>query len=141
MLFEKVSRDRIAPKYRDVALGLLPLSYIYGLVIIAHSSTYKGNQVTILPQFESQSYLDAIAKYKINTLYLVPPIILMMAKNEELLNRYNLSSVREIYSGVVPLGQEVLQELTRRYPSWKIRQAYGVTECCPVVTSTSSLDV
>lgn len=140
-LFEMPSRNTIGRDNRDVALGLLPQSHIYGLVIIAHASTYRGDQVVVLPKFEPQSFLNVIAKYRINTLYLVPPVILLMAKNEELLNKYNLTSVREIYSGAAPLSQEVLQELTRRYPSWKIRQAYGLTECSPVVTSTSSLDV
>jgi ribosome assembly protein SQT1 len=140
-LFEQSARDKIAPGYRDVALGLLPQSHIYGLVIIGHASTYRGDQVVVLPKFEINTYLNAIVKYKINTLFLVPPIILLMSKNEELLNKFDLSSVREIYSGAAPLGKEILQELTRRYPTWKIRQAYGLTECSPVVTSTSSLDV
>ncbi|KAI1611662.1 4-coumarate-CoA ligase, variant [Exophiala viscosa] len=140
-LFEKGSRDKISPDYRDVALGLLPQSHIYGLVLIGHASTYRGDQVIVLPKFETQTYLKAIAKYRINTLYLVPPIILMMAKNEELLNKFDLASVREIYSGAAPLAREILQELTRRYPAWKIRQAYGLTECSPLVTATISEDV
>jgi acyl-CoA synthetase (AMP-forming)/AMP-acid ligase II len=55
----------------EVSLGLLPLSHIYGLVVVAQASTYRGDQVIILPKFELQSYLQAIQKYKIETLYLV----------------------------------------------------------------------
>lgn len=58
-------------KSPEVALGLLPLSHIYGLIVIAQASTYRGDSVIILPKFELQSYLQAIQDYKINTLYLV----------------------------------------------------------------------
>jgi acyl-CoA synthetase (AMP-forming)/AMP-acid ligase II len=55
----------------EVALGLLPLSHIYGLVVIAQASTWRGDETIILPKFELQSYLNAIQTYKIACLYLV----------------------------------------------------------------------
>jgi len=55
----------------EVGLGLLPLSHIYGLVVIAQGCTYRGDEIIILPRFEMASYLAAIQNYKINTLYLV----------------------------------------------------------------------
>jgi ribosome assembly protein SQT1 len=136
--FEQPGRDAISRDYRDVGLGLLPQSHIYGLVIIAHASTWRGDQVIILPKFELTTYLTAIAKFKINTLYLVPPISITMANNEDLLDKYDLGSVRQIFSGAAPLAKEVADTLLKRYPTWKIRQAYGLTESCTVVTSTST---
>lgn len=140
-LYEKASRDAISPDYRDVGLGLLPQSHIYGLVIIAHASTWRGDQVIILPKFELKSYLNAIVRFRINTLYLVPPIAITMANNEDLLKRHDLSSVRQIFSGAAPLAKEIADALLDRYPRWKIRQAYGLTESCTVVTSTNHHDV
>lgn len=70
--YEKVVRDKKpARKRTEVGLGLLPLSHIYGLVVIAQTGTYRGDEVIILPKFELQSYLAAIQKYKIETLYVV----------------------------------------------------------------------
>ena len=70
--YEKPTRDRRPPSERtEVGLGLLPLSHIYGLVVIAQASTYRGDGVIILPKFELQSFLNAIQTYKIRTLYLV----------------------------------------------------------------------
>jgi len=68
---EKPSRDSRKGNSTEVALGLLPLSHIYGLVVIAQASTYRGDGVIILPKFDLQSYLRAIQTYKIQTLYLV----------------------------------------------------------------------
>lgn len=70
--FEKPVRDqRPAGKRTEVSLGLLPLSHIYGLVVIAQTGTYRGDEVIILPKFELQSYLSAIQKYRIESLYVV----------------------------------------------------------------------
>jgi acyl-CoA synthetase (AMP-forming)/AMP-acid ligase II len=58
-------------QYRDIGLGLLPQSHIYALVLLCHVSPYRGDQVVVLPKFELGSYLNAIQKYRIATLYLV----------------------------------------------------------------------
>lgn len=55
----------------DVVLGLLPQSHIYSLVVVCHSTTYRGDQVVNLPKFEMATFLNAIQNFKINTLFLV----------------------------------------------------------------------
>ena len=124
--YEQPSRDARAGDKRDVALGLLPLSHIYGLVVIAKASIYRGDEVIILPKFELQSYFHAIQKFKINCLYLVPPIIIQMTKNHSLCSKYDLSSVRTIFTGAAPLGAETAEQIQSLYPKWKIRQGYGM---------------
>jgi len=125
----------------EICLGLLPLSHIYGLVVIAHASAYRGDGIVILPRFELQSYLKAIAVNKIRTLYLVPPIIIQMAKNQVACSKFDLSSVEGIFTGAAPLGAETAEELNKIYPKWQIRQGYGLTETCTVVSSTASTDI
>lgn len=143
--FDELSREHMKPKGTDVylenALGLLPLSHIYGLVVIANASIYRGDGVVILPKFEVQSYLKAVQDYKVNTLYLVPPIIILMTKNPQLLAKYDLSAVKAIFTGAAPLGKETADELNKIYPSWFIRQGYGLTETSTVVTSTPTWDI
>jgi acyl-CoA synthetase (AMP-forming)/AMP-acid ligase II len=127
--------------YQDVALGLLPQSHIYGLIVICHASTYRGDKVVILPKFDMTQYLTAISHYKINTLYIVPPIIINMVKNQKLLSKYDLSSVKQIFTGAAPLGRETAEELNTQYPTWQVRQGYGLTETCTVVCSSSPFDI
>lgn len=74
--FEKPHRDFVqepGSKYgtTEVALGLLPQSHIYSLVVICHATTYRGDQVINLPKFEIQQFLNSIQRFKINTLPLV----------------------------------------------------------------------
>jgi acyl-coenzyme A synthetase/AMP-(fatty) acid ligase len=50
-----------------------------------------------------------------------------MAKNQQVIRKFDMSSVRGIFTGAAPLGAETAEELQKIYPSWKIRQGYGET--------------
>ena len=144
--YESVYRSELKPagsqsEYTDVVLGLLPQSHIYALVVICHASVYRGDGVIVLPRFEMGQYLNALQEFKINTLFVVPPIIINMVKNKQLLDKYDLSAVRQIFTGAAPLGKEVAEDLQKQYPKWCIRQGYGLTETSTVVCSTSPLDI
>ncbi|KAF2743311.1 phenylacetyl-CoA ligase-like protein [Sporormia fimetaria CBS 119925] len=143
---EKPDRDAKKPAatqsdYTENVLGLLPFSHIYGLVFVCHASVYMGDGVIVLPKFEFNSTLKAIQDYKISTLFLVPPIIILMTKNRDTLAKYDLSSVHAIITGAAPLGKETAEDLHKMYPKWVVRQAYGLTETCTVVTATKPTDV
>lgn len=53
------------------ALGLLPFSHIYALVVVAHGNVWRGDEVVVLPKFEMRTFLAAIERFKLNQLYLV----------------------------------------------------------------------
>ncbi|WZH48780.1 Putative phenylacetyl ligase [Fusarium acuminatum] len=125
----------------QVQLGLLPLSHIYGLVPVAHSGIYNGDETVILPRFELKSLLSAVQRFKIQQMALVPPIFIQMLSNQAECAKYDLSTVRFIFSGAAPLGKETIAHLNQVWPSWRICQGYGLTETSPVVTSTSELDI
>jgi acyl-coenzyme A synthetase/AMP-(fatty) acid ligase len=48
-----------------------------------------------------------------------------MLRNQDICRKYDLSSVRLLYSGAAPLGPETIQEVNSLYPTWSIGQAYG----------------
>ncbi|KAF4334051.1 4-coumarate ligase-like 7 [Fusarium beomiforme] len=124
----------------QVALGLLPFSHIYGLVVIAHISQYRGDEVVVLQRFQLDQLLGAIEKFRIEQLYVVPPIIVQMLSNADKCNKYDLSCVRAVFSGAAPLGSETIQKLLELYPKWRIGQGYGLTEATPGVFHTSEDD-
>jgi ribosome assembly protein SQT1 len=144
-VYDGVTRDILkAPGqkyYQENALGLLPMSHIYSLVVICHAGPYRGDGTIVLPKFDMQLFLNSIQRFKINSLYLVPPIIIMMCKNKSTLDKFDLSSVNIIFTGAAPLGKETADELQALYPSWLIRQGYGLTETSTVVSSTSGHDI
>ena len=125
----------------EVALGLLPQSHIYSLVVICHAASYRGDQIINLPKFEMGHLLSAIQRFKINTLFLVPPIIIGMANNPQVLAKFDISSVTQIFTGAAPLGAETAETLMKQHPKWMIRQGYGLTETSTVMTSTAYDDI
>jgi acyl-CoA synthetase (AMP-forming)/AMP-acid ligase II len=142
-------------QHMDVSLGLLPQSHIYALVLLCHVGPYRGDQLIVLPKFELRTYLNAIQKFRIATLYLVrslfpqettlrvvliypsilhyskfatfqvPPVVITMLNSPGECSKYDLSSVKSLYTGAAPLGSETANDLLKLYPDWKIRQAYG----------------
>lgn len=124
--YEKVARQKYGVD-TQVGLGLLPLSHIYGLTVIALNSQYRGDEVIILPNFELDSFLAAVHSFKINQLNVVPPILIQMFHNKAKCDKYDLSSVRWVFSGAAPLGSELVEDMLKRYPKWGIGQGYGMT--------------
>jgi acyl-CoA synthetase (AMP-forming)/AMP-acid ligase II len=124
-LAEAPTRDQLQIS-TQVALGLLPLSHIYGLSIVALISQYRGDEVVVLPKFEIDTFLQAVDRFNIRRLNMVPPILISMMQNEDKCRNHDLSSVQFLYSGAAPLGKEVVQDALKRYPQWRIGQGYGM---------------
>ncbi|KAK1758515.1 hypothetical protein QBC47DRAFT_374924 [Echria macrotheca] len=139
-IYNQVGRAKLGVE-TEVELGLLPFSHIYGLVVVAHAATWRGDEVIVLPKFELTEFLQAIEKFKINHLPLVPPICIRMLSSKDICKKYDLSSVRLLYTGAAPLGKETVSELHKLYPTWHIGQGYGMTESATVVCSTSETDI
>ncbi|KAF4466755.1 4-coumarate-- ligase-like 7 [Fusarium albosuccineum] len=137
-LYEQKGRG--GSSHRETVLGVLPHSHIYGVVMISHLSTFRGDSVIVLPKFDMSLMLASVARYQISTLNIVPPIILAMSKNPDLLQRYDLSSIKSIVSGGAPLSQETIARLAAHRPDWVFRQAYGLTEAAGCACHTSAHD-
>lgn len=59
------------PYEREIVLGMMPQSHIYGLVVICHAKIYTGDCIISFPRFDMTWMLQAIPKYRIKTLFLV----------------------------------------------------------------------
>ncbi|KAF2725287.1 phenylacetyl-CoA ligase-like protein [Polychaeton citri CBS 116435] len=144
--YEKPSRDYLAKRYKNTdytenKLGLLPMSHIYGLIVICHLATYRGDGVIVLPKYELNMLLQTIQDHEIRMLYLVPPMIIHITKQPQVVKKYDLSSVHSIFTGAAPLGKETANDLLGMFPDWIVKQGYGLTETCTVVCATAYDDV
>ncbi|KAK1731585.1 hypothetical protein CaCOL14_003577 [Colletotrichum acutatum] len=138
--YETVARRKLGVR-TQATLGLLPFSHIYGLVVIAHCGTWRGDGIIVLPKFELKQFLDAVQRFKINCLPVVPPIVIQVIRNQDLCNKYDLTNVRWVYTGAAPLGAETVEDLKKQYPKWHVGQGYGMTETSTVVCTTSEIDI
>lgn len=69
--------------------------------------------------------LSAIQRFKIQQMALVPPIMIHMLSSQAECAKYDMSSVRFIFSGAAPLGKETMEDLWKVWPKWNICQGYG----------------
>ncbi|KAF5651617.1 putative phenylacetyl ligase [Fusarium sp. NRRL 25303] len=144
-VLQHVTYDSVVRRKKGVetqaVTGFLPFSHIYGLVIAAHTCTWRGDQIIVLPKFEFNDFLKSVQEFKIRQLLVVPPIIIQVLRFKDICAKYDLSSVQFVYCGAAPLGEETISDMKKLYPDWTIAQAYGMTETSTVVTSSSEDDV
>ncbi|KAF5649348.1 phenylacetyl ligase [Fusarium sp. NRRL 52700] len=137
--FDSVSR-KLDGIDTQVMLGVLPFSHVFGLMLITHLGTYRGDEIIVMPRFEFEPFLAAVSRFKIQQLPIVPPIVIQMLDRRELCNKYDLSSVRFVYTGAAPLGRETVDDLLSLYPKWRLGQGYGMTETATVFIQSSEHD-
>jgi len=118
----------------DTLLCVLPLFHIYGLVVVLNMGLHLGATIVTMPRFDLDQFLGLIQKYRVTLSHIVPPIVLKLAK-DPIIERYDLSSLKMIFSGAAPLGVELSRELIQRI-GCSIRQGYGLTETSPVTHSS-----
>lgn len=138
---EDYRKRQLLGSYTENCLGLLPMSHIYGLIVISHVGPYRGDGVIVLPRYDFKQLLQSIQDYKISMLYLVPPMIIHLTKEKNTVSQYDLSSVTACFTGAAPLGGETAKALLEMFPKWAIKQGYGLTETATVVCATAPFDI
>ncbi|KAM1056275.1 hypothetical protein ACFX13_030445 [Malus domestica] len=86
-----------------------------------------------MARFDLEKTLMAVEKYKVTHLWVVPPIVLALAKNS-MVKKFNLSSLKHICSGAAPMGKELMEECAKKFPQGVVAQGYGMTESCGIIS-------
>ena len=118
----------------DTLVCVLPLFHIYGMVVILNMGLYTGATIVMMPRFELEDFLRVLQDYRVTLAHIVPPIVLTLMKNP-LVNEYDLSSLKTMFSGAAPLGESVSRACVERF-GCVIKQGYGMTETSPVTHGT-----
>jgi acyl-CoA synthetase (AMP-forming)/AMP-acid ligase II len=121
----------------DTMIGILPFFHIYGMVVVMGFMLYTGGSVVSLPMFELELFLRTLQDYKITRAALVPPIILALAKHPSV-DHYDLSALKQIFSGAAPLDANLQQAVQARLKDCLTVQGYGLTETSPVTHATEN---
>src|SRR6202049_3273888 len=111
-------------------IAVLPFFHIYGMTVIMNGSLYQGATIVTMPRFELEPFLQAIQDFKITRLFLAPPIVVALAK-PPIVDKYDLSSVKVVFSGAAPLDAETARLCGKRI-GCRVSQGYGLNETSPV---------
>lgn len=114
----------------DTFIAVLPFFHIYGMQVIMNLGLRIGATLVTMPRFDLAAFLDAIQRYRVTVAFIVPPIVLALAKHP-MVDDFDLSSLRVVNSGAAPLGADVAAAAQARIKV-PIIQGYGMTELSPV---------
>jgi 4-coumarate--CoA ligase len=114
----------------EVALAVLPFFHIYGMQVLMNGLLAQGVTIVTLPRFDLEQALGIIQERRVTRFFAVPPIVLALAKHP-LVDNYDLSSLRQVFSGAAPLSAELALEAGARI-NCEVVQGYGMTELSPV---------
>lgn len=107
-------------------IGFLPLYHAYGQLYTILMAVKLEVPIYIMNEFRYEDFLFAIGRYRITSLQIAPPILVMLSKRPETA-RYDLSSLKDCLCGAAPLSRELQNECQRRF-KMQINQGWGMTE-------------
>jgi len=116
------------------ALGTLPLSHSYGiLVTLSGLHNPEPGVAVLLRWFDPTAFLSLIAEHRLQLSAVVPSMLQILLAQP--LEDYDLGSLRYLSCGGAPLAPEVEAEFKRRLPGVSIRQGYGLTESAALIST------
>jgi long-chain acyl-CoA synthetase len=99
---------------------------------------FVGATVVIMPRFDAEECLRAIAGERVTTSSMVPAhFIRIVELPSEVRARYDLSSVRKILHAAAPCPPEVKRRIMQVFPADTIWEFYGATEGPGTIISPS----
>lgn len=114
----------------EVFVAVLPFFHIYGMTVLMNLSLRLRTTLVTLPRFELTAFLDALAEHRVTWAFIAPPIAVALAKHP-VVDQYDLSRLRVVFSGAAPLDGELGRTMENRL-GVKVVQGYGMSELSPV---------
>jgi acyl-CoA synthetase (AMP-forming)/AMP-acid ligase II len=114
----------------EVVLAVLPFYHIYGLTVLLNFALKTKSALVTMPRFDLPEFLRIIQDQKCTWVFIAPPIAVALAKHP-LVDDFDLSSIKGIFSGAAPLDANLAGAVARRLDT-NVRQGYGMTELSPV---------
>ncbi|MGD0435246.1 MAG: AMP-binding protein [Bryobacteraceae bacterium] len=112
-------------------LHSLPLTHVYGVIVQGLANSW-GLSTVLLRQFEPTRVFEAIEKYRVRHLPVVPTMLVYLLNHPER-GRFDTSSLYRITSGGAALPDRLRQEAERVFQC-RIDQGYGLSESAAIAT-------
>ena len=103
-----------------VSLFTIPLFHVFRFSMHVRAVSLAETLV-LMERFDFENMLKAAEKYRITYMPVSPPLVVALAKSE-LVGKYDLSSLQLLGSGGAPLGKEVSERFSARFPNVQMVQ-------------------
>jgi long-chain acyl-CoA synthetase len=118
----ELARHRLlvaAPQYHMNALFISKLALTYGASVV------------LLPRFDAEAYIRAIAAHEVSWLTSVPTMLALVVRETALLEAIDRSGVERVSMGSAPLTEALFDEVQSWFPTALVSNLYGTTEHGP----------
>lgn len=115
----------------DRALCFLPLNHVFGQMHIMNATMLSGGCIELMPSFDMDRVLDAMAAGRITKLFAVPTVYVRLLALPAL--KEMLGTVRYCFSAAASMAEETVRRWQER-TGLAIYEAYGMTESASMVT-------
>ncbi|ULU14407.1 hypothetical protein L3Y34_016724 [Caenorhabditis briggsae] len=112
---------------------LLPWYHAYGLNTMLET-ILLGMTGIVFKKFDTTVMLNRIKFYKVKLAWLVPPMLIVLAKDPMVPIFNTAPYLKVIMSAGATAGSQLLVEVKKRFPSTWLCQAYGMTEMVQFTT-------
>jgi len=115
---------------QDTAIAVIPFFHSYGMTSAMNFAVSSGTRLVLLPRFQVDMVLRAIARYRPKIFPGVPTIYTAVINHPDVA-RFDLRSIAACISGAAPLPAEV-QSRFEAITGGRLCEGYGLTEASPV---------
>lgn len=119
----------------DRVLAVLPFFHIYGMTVLLNFALRQRAGLVTMPKFDLVEFLRIISEHRTSWVFVAPPIAVALAKHP-IVDQYDLSAVKVIFSGAAPLDGALAAAVANRL-GCVVTQGYGMTETSPAVNLIS----
>ena len=114
----------------DAFVAVLPFFHIYGMQVLMNTGLRAGATIVTMPRFDLEQFLSLHQVHGLTRAFVAPPMVVALAKHP-VVDNYDLTALRVVFSGAAPLSGELAIECGKRL-SCEVVQGYGMTELAPV---------
>lgn len=118
----------------EAFVAVLPFFHIYGMQVLMNLGLWLGAKIVTMPRFDLEQFLSLHQEHKLTRAFVAPPMVVALAKHP-MVDNYDLSALKNIFSGAAPLSAELAIECGERLDC-EVVQGYGMTELSPVTHAT-----
>lgn len=118
---------------QDKLLIMAPLFHVTALNSQLIKIIHSGATGVLMRAFKTEEILDTIEKERITEMTGVPAMYSLFLQSPTI-DRRNLTSLRYCGYGGAPAPVEVIRTLKEKFPAWRLRNVYGLTEASSWVT-------
>ena len=118
----------------EAFVAVLPFFHIYGMQVLMNLGLCAGATIVTMPRFDLEQFLSLHQEHKLTRAFVAPPMVVALAKHP-MVDNYDLSTLKTIFSGAAPLSAELAIECGERLDC-EVVQGYGMTELSPVTHAT-----